>query len=81
MGKFDAVIERELKRMQEAEQVRCSCGYVFDQEDLQGLITYWAEDGPQERDCPACDRTLIVTECVQRTYEVEVCTVPNIGGE
>lgn len=70
MGKFDAAIDRVMKHMQEAEQVRCPCGYVFDQEDLQGLITYWGEDGPQERECPRCECKLIVTECVERTYEV-----------
>lgn len=69
---IEAEIKQEMKRMEEAEQVRCPCcRYLFDQEDLQGLVTSSGDDGPQERECPECDCKLIITECVERTYEVK----------
>lgn len=57
----------------ETEYFRCPmCGYHFQGEDLQGYVTYWGEDAPVDDVCPNCDVMLIVTECVHRTWDVEV---------
>lgn len=60
--------------MREAREVKCpKCGYVFDGEDLGSeLITYWAEAGPVESECPSCQAELMIEESVERTYEVKV---------
>lgn len=57
-----------------SDELHCPvCSYVFDPtENMQGLITYWAEDGPKEVDCPRCEIELVVTESVTRTYDVQV---------
>ena len=69
MDRVDAM----LKAHREAKQIRCpACGYTFDMEDMLDLITYWGEDGPKDKECPSCEQKLRVTECVERTYEVEV---------
>lgn len=70
--RLEARVQEEL----DAEQIRCpSCGYVFDDnEDKMGLVTLWGEDGRQQRECPECELELIVTESVQRTYEVTRAT-------
>lgn len=52
--------------------VTCRCGYDFDSDDLNGLITYWGEDPAQEMECPSCERVLTVKEVVTRVFEVRL---------
>ena len=78
MERVDAMMEARRK----AQEVRCpSCGYTFNAEDKEGLVTYWGEVGPQDEECPACEQALRVTEHVERTYDVEVVTPAEPEGE
>ncbi len=54
------------------EDTKCPrCGYVFDEEDLRELVTYWGDAGPQAVECSECELALLVTEHVNRTFEVK----------
>jgi hypothetical protein len=46
-------------------------GAVCAEADDDGFypVTYWAEDGPEERDCESCEKTFFVEEHVARTWK------------
>jgi len=53
-------------------EIKCpDCGYVFDSCDSESIVTFWGEDGPQTEECPNCDASLIITEHVERTWDVQ----------
>ncbi|KKN29877.1 hypothetical protein LCGC14_0839550 [marine sediment metagenome] len=65
-------IDRLVAEQRRRESVQCpACGYTFDAEDMAGLVSYWGDNGPREMDCPECERAMVVTENVERTYEVQ----------
>jgi len=67
-------IEKQLEQIRRETEARCpKCNHLFDGEELgdNGLITFWAEDGPQEVECPNCEAMLVIEESVSRTYEVK----------
>lgn len=48
------------------------CGKEHDPSDdpdiLQGLVTYWGEEDPQEFYCYSCEKTFLVKEQVSRKF-------------
>jgi DNA-directed RNA polymerase subunit RPC12/RpoP len=74
---LDQWLDREERQRYEEASIKCPyCRHVYyepggDTEDMQDLITYWgAEDGPVEVECSECEKTFLVKEDVERTYEV-----------
>lgn len=72
-------VDRRLKEIAAAAkakaeaEVRCpECGYLFDDEDMADVTTYYGEDGEQDVECSACLAQMVVTETVTRTYKVEL---------
>ncbi len=60
--------ERQYKADRE---VRCPhCDHLHDNDDGFYPVSYWAEDGPEERDCEDCGKTFFVEEHVARTWKV-----------
>lgn len=54
------------------DEIACPhCGDLFDDaHDIDGVITYWGEDGPVELWCCNCDGKFNVQERVLRTYTI-----------
>lgn len=67
----DDYVTKMIAEQQAREEAQCpACKYVFDPEDLDGLVTYYGEDGPQDVCCPNCEASLTVNETVTREFEV-----------
>ena len=57
------------KQYKKEREVTCPhCEHVCDNDDGFYPVSYWAEDGPEERDCPSCEKTFFVEEHVARTW-------------
>lgn len=64
--------KRYEERYKEEHSIKCPhCGYDYsdDCEFYNGLVTYWAEDEPQERECYGCENKFWVEEKVDRTWK------------
>ncbi len=44
------------------------CGEEQDISEARRLVTYWGEDGPQQRDCDHCGLSFMVEEHVSRSF-------------
>jgi hypothetical protein len=55
-------------------KLKCPCGESLGIDLCDGdgadMVTYWAEDGPVERECGMCGATVKIQEHVRRTWEV-----------
>ncbi len=81
MSTFSDNVDRMIKQQQEAEQIKCpGCGYVFDQEDLQGHVTYWGDGDKTHDGCPSCEACLEIDETVIRSFEVCLLDTPDAKG-
>lgn len=60
------------KQYKEDREVRCPhCDHLHDNDGDGSMypVTYWAEDGPEERDCEDCGKQFFVEEHVTRTWK------------
>lgn len=48
----------------------CETKQNIESESLDGLVTYWGEEGPVEWECGACDKKFFIKEQVCRNFEV-----------
>ncbi len=49
------------------------CGEELDMNDTEYAsrhITYWAEDGPKEDECPSCYKLIFIQERIDREWTV-----------
>ena len=61
------------KSWDEEHSIKCPyCGedYTNDSEFKEDLVTYHAEEPPQEKECGNCEKKFYVQEVVDRTWEV-----------
>ena len=75
---YDCKLKRWQREYDEHHQIKCpACDYVYaDCEEMSPHVTYHGEDGPQKSNCPNCDKVLMVTEKVDRTWEVALGGTP-----
>lgn len=67
---INAKWDKEFERMAEDRRIRCPhCQKELLGEDTYDFISYHGEEGPQETDCPYCEKTLFIQEHVDRTYD------------
>jgi len=65
------------KKRREDQSIRCPhCNKLnydphnhYSDFELNNLVTYWGEDGPQEVYCEHCDALFWVKENVERTFD------------
>lgn len=64
------------KAQAEASQIKCpTCGYIYGVgEGMYPFVTYWGDEGPVADQCPGCEIELVITEHVERTWDVKVKT-------
>ncbi len=56
----------------DVSELRCRCGESLGIDlcdDGEDMVTYWAEDGPVERECGSCGARVKIQEHVRRTWE------------
>jgi ribosomal protein S27AE len=67
------------------EDLKCpKCGESMGLDACDGdddLVTYWAEGDPIEKECPACDGLVRVSEHIRRWWEVVDCSQKGAGDE
>ena len=74
-SKGDKMMDYETfkKSWDEEHSIKCPyCGedYTNDSEFKEDLVTYHAEEPPQEKECGNCEKKFYVQEVVDRTWEV-----------
>jgi DNA-directed RNA polymerase subunit RPC12/RpoP len=60
------------KEFSDYNEIECPhCGNKgVDFENLEGIVSYWGEDGADERTCGECDKTYFIKEVVSRDFKV-----------
>ena len=64
-------LEQILEMYRRDREIHCPhCGELHPNDDFQYPVTYWGEDDPVELTCYECEKTFLVKEHIERTYEV-----------